>query len=244
MAERHVADARADREQHQPDDQVRRRGRSRPRASPRRSRRTAATSPGPSPGTGRRATTPHATAAGRGAFGSGSGAVRAAGGDRQQLLCRVQVGRQEDDDQDLPDLGRLERQRTDRDPQARAVDRPPDPGDDRQQEQDEPEQPDRVRVRDRASGGRGSTTSVSTNAISPTPSHVTCSTARSGLSRQITANPSPDKQRGGRQEHGVGAAGDLAHHEPRRDEARGDQRAVAARCSAGPVPRLPSPTNA
>jgi hypothetical protein len=70
--------------------------------------------------------------------------AEAGGRDPQQLTLLVQVRGQEDDDQDLADLGRLEAQRPDLHPQAGAVDRLPDPGDHRQQEEDQTEQADRV----------------------------------------------------------------------------------------------------
>ncbi len=53
---------------------------------------------------------------------------------------------QEDDDQDLPELGRLERDRPEVGPQTGSVHGQPDPGDDRQEQEDQAEQADRVRV--------------------------------------------------------------------------------------------------
>ena len=90
------------------------------------------------------------------AHASTTGARCLAGGSRkgpdpgrrhlEQLALLVQVGREEDHDEDLAELGRLEAERSDLDPQARAVDGLPDPRDHRQHQQDQPEQADRVGV--------------------------------------------------------------------------------------------------
>ena len=70
----------------------------------------------------------------------------AAGRHGEELLLPIQIGRQEDDDQDLADLGRLERQPPEMDPQTRAVDRLADPRRDGKQEAADPDETDRVRV--------------------------------------------------------------------------------------------------
>ncbi len=69
------------------------------------------------------------------------------GRDLEQLALLVQVRREEDHDEHLADLGRLEPDRPDLHPQPRPVDRPADAGRDRQEQQQQTEQADRVGVR-------------------------------------------------------------------------------------------------
>ena len=64
----------------------------------------------------------------------------------EELPLRGEVRREEDDDQDLPELRGLERERTELRPQARPVDRQSDPRYHREQQQHQAEEPDRVRV--------------------------------------------------------------------------------------------------
>ena len=87
-------------------------------------------------------------------------------------------------------------------------------------------------------------TSVSTNATSPTPSHVTCSTARSGLQPPDHREPERGQERGGGQQ-----ARDLRDERTVRttNHAPMNPAAISEPYSSmlgGTRPCLPSPTNA
>ena len=86
-------------------------------------------------------------------------------------------------------------------------------------------------------------TSVSTNATSPTPSHVTCSTARSGFSRQITANPSADRSAAAGSSTGSARRANFrtTSHAPMNPAAISEPYSSML---GGTRPRLPSPTSA
>ena len=70
----------------------------------------------------------------------------AAGADDQHLAVLAQVAGEEDDDADLRELGRLEGERADLDPEVGAVDLLADAGQARRQQQQQPDRGDRVAV--------------------------------------------------------------------------------------------------
>ena len=199
--------------------------RSPPRASRRRPRSTAATRRGPSPGTGRRATSPTRSAAGPGPSRAAARTVRMPAASISRFVGEVR--RQEDHDQDLAELRRLEatagRSSTHRRAPLIVL---ADAGHDRQQ-QHRPARPGRsCTCTRRASGRRARARASARTRPSPTPSHTTCSTARSGFSRQITANPSAESSAAAGNSTGSARRANRPHREPCADEPRRDQRAV------------------
>ena len=147
------------------------------------------------------------------------------GAGSEHLALVRQVRGQEDDDQDLPELRRLERQRTDRDPQSSAVDLAPQARDDRQQQHHEPRQPDRVRVRVE----HPVVTHQHERQHERDEAHCQPGDLLHG---KVRLQPPDDgeaerrQERGRGQQRGVRAARDRSGDEPRPDERHRDERPV------------------
>ena len=159
-------------------------------------------------GTGRRATRPTRAAAAPRCFARRQRKPIRSRRRLEQLALLRQVGREEDHDQDLAELGRLERRAGRSATHSRA---PlivwPMPGTIGSSSRIKPGQADRVRVRVEHAGRRGRAPASATNATSPTPSHVACSAARSASSRRkIIANPRPTRSAAVGNSTGIGAA--------------------------------------
>ncbi len=146
----------------------------------------------------------------------------------EQFLLVGEVGRQEDDDEDLAELRRLERERSDLGPEPGPVDLAADAGHDRQQQQHDTGEPERVRVRVELTVVADEPEREAERRETDQQPYRLLPSDRRFPARDHDAvehrDAEPRERCGGREQHRVGSRGGPPHHQPPCHEGRASTR--------------------